>query len=373
MRVLVVTGEASGDAHAAGVAARLVAAGAEVVAVGGPALEAAGARIVHRIESLSVLGFVEVIRRLPHLLGFEREISKGLRNGGFDLFLPVDFPGMNLRLAAAAHRAGVPVLYYVGPQVWAWRAGRLQRMRRIVDHVALVLPFEKPLYDAAGVPATFVGHPLLDDPIPPPAEPDTDVALFPGSRPQEVAQHLPVLLDAAGRVRARHAGLRVRVSRAPTVSADLVQGLLRRHGFDPERELGTEPARQIMARSRMLLVASGTATLEAALAARPFAVIYRTGKVNYAVARRLVRVPHIALANLVAGEGVVREYVQDAVEPEALARETERLLFDAPERERIVGGLRRVRSRLGEPGVAARVFELAMRVATAGTASVVAP
>jgi len=372
MRVLVVTGEASGDAHAAGVAVRLAAAGAEVSAVGGPALAAAGARIVHRIESLSVLGSVEVIRRLPHLLAFEREIATRLRDGGFDLFLPVDFPGMNLRLAAAAHRAGVPVLYYVGPQVWAWRPGRLPRMRGVVDHVALVLPFEKPLYDAAGVPATFVGHPLLDDPIPPPAEPDTDVALFPGSRPQEVLQHLPVLLDAARRARARHPGLRVRVSRAPTVDTELLHGLLRRHGFDPEREVDAGPARQVMARSRMLLVASGTATLEAALAARPFAVLYRTGRVNYALARRLVRVPHIALANLVAGEGVVREYVQDAVEPEALAGEIELLLFDAAERERIVRGLQRVRERLGEPGVAARVSALALGVA-AGALGVPAP
>jgi lipid-A-disaccharide synthase len=182
---------------------------------------------------------------------------------------------------------------------------------------------------------------------------------------QEIAHHLPVLLEAAARLRARMPGLGILVSRAPTVPRPVFEAALRSHGFDPDRDLADPPARAAMRRCRALLVASGTATLEAALAARPFAVLYRTGRVNWEVARRLVRVPSVTLANLVAGERVVREYLQDAAEPAALAGEAERLLLDASERERIGAGLARVRARLGPPGASARVAQLALEIAAA--------
>ncbi|UCE01947.1 MAG: lipid-A-disaccharide synthase [Candidatus Latescibacterota bacterium] len=363
MRVLIVVGEASGDSHAAKVARRLRERGARITAVGGEALRAAGAELVEHIESLSVLGFVEVLRSLPRFVALKRRIDAMLRDGGFDLFLPVDFPGLNLRLAASASRAGVPVLYYIGPQVWAWRAGRLQRMRERVDQVALILPFEKALYDAASVPALFVGHPLLDDPVPPVGERTVDLALFPGSRPQEVVRHLPPLLDAIERVR-RKRPLRAAISVAATAPLDWMRQTLAIRGIDPEEVLHTEPAGALMRSARALLVASGTATLEAALSGSPFAVFYRTGRINYAVARRLVRVPQVALANLVAGEAIVREYIQEQLHPAALEAEIERLLTDEAERARIGRGLERVRARLGTPGASERVAALAFEVAS---------
>ena len=373
MRVLVVAGEASGDVHAAKVARELIERGAEITAVGGRALQAAGATLIADIDTLSVLGFVEVVRRLPRFRALERRIDALLQSGRIDLFLPVDFPGLNLRLARRAHRARVPVLYYVGPQVWAWNARRLSRMRQSIDHVALVLPFEQPLYDAAGVTATFVGHPLLDDPPLADAEPDCDVGFFPGSRPQEVVRHLPVLLDAWAELRKDHPALRVLVSVAPTAPAAWMRTTVSARGLDPEQVLCDAPAREVMRRTRALLVASGTATLEAALAARPFAVLYRLGRVNYALARRLVHVPHIALANLVAGEAVVREYVQDAASSAALAREMERLLFEPEERQRILQGIAKVRGALGAPGAAARVAALAWQTAAARPQEAMAP
>ena len=363
MKVLVSVGEASGDAHAAGVVRHLRSRGAEVVAVGGRELDAAGATLVRSIDDLAVLGFVEVIRRLPRFWGLQRQLDALLRDGSFDLFLPVDFPGFNLRLAARARRHGVPVLYYIGPQVWAWRAGRLGRMRQHVDHVALILPFEKTLYDAAGLPSTFVGHPLLDDPSAPATEAQVDLGLFPGSRRQEVVRHLPLLLQAAQRARERLPGLSLVVSCASTAPARWMQATLRAHGFEPRTELSNAPARQLMRSVRASLVASGTATLEAALAGRPFAVFYRTGRLNYAVARRLVHLPHVSLVNLVAQEEVVREYVQDALDPTALAHEIERLLHDDAEATRIARGLKRVHARLGTPGAAQRVADLAERLA----------
>jgi lipid-A-disaccharide synthase len=362
MRILLVAGEASGDAHAGPVAARLHGAGAEVVAVGGPAVSAAGAEIVCGIDELAVLGFVEVARRLPRFLDLARRLEQRLREKPFDLFLSVDYPGFNLRFAARARRLGVPVLHYIGPQVWAWRAGRLETLRRVATHVALVLPFEKPLYDRAGIAATYVGHPLLDHPSMP-CEPDRDVGIFPGSRPQELSRHLPVLLDAVAELRHRRPTTSLLVSRAPTVDPTRFAATLAAHGFDATADSTDAPARVAMPRCRALLVASGTATLEAALAERPFAVLYRTGRLNWEVARRLVQLPYVALANLVAGEMVVREYLQSRATPGALAAEAERLLDDEPERRRIQGKLRDVRSRLGPPGAAERVARLALDIA----------
>lgn len=368
MRVLLVAGEPSGDAHAGPLVERLRAAGATVVAVGGPAVAAAGAEIVYGIDELAVLGFVEVARRLPRIVGLARQLEARLRREPFDLFIGVDYPGFNLRFEGRVRRLGVPVLHYIGPQVWAWRAGRLRTLHRVATHVALVLPFEKPLYDAAGIPATFVGHPLLDAAQPEARASDVDLGLFPGSRPQEIAHHLPVLVACAARVRARRPDVRLLVSRAPTVPRALFDTTLESWGFEPQQVTSDAPARASMARCRALLVASGTATLEAALAARPFAVLYRTNRVNWEVARRLVHLPHVALANLVAGSGIVREYLQEAATPEALAAEAMRLLDDGDERRRILEGLSTVRDRLGPPGAAERVAALAITIASSGAA-----
>jgi lipid-A-disaccharide synthase len=362
MRILIVTGEASGDAHAAKVVPHLAAAGYRVDAVGGPALLAAGADVIEPLDALSVIGLVEVIARLPRLAALQSRLVAGLRARRWDLVLTVDYPGFNLRLARRAHRYGIPVVHYIGPQVWAWRAHRLALLRRAVAHVALVLPFEKPLYDAAGVPATWVGHPLLDDPEPAAVAVDRDLGLFPGSRAQEIDRHLEVLVAAAAALRRRRRDLRLLVSRAPTVDAARFAPVLRAYGFDPEC-MTCEPARVALRRCRAALVKSGTTTLEAALAERPFAVLYRTSGLTFAVARRLVRVPFASLVNLVAGAAVVREYLQAAATPAALAAEAERLLDDDSERARIAAAGRGVRARLGTPGASARVAALVTRVA----------
>lgn len=362
MRVLLVAGEASGDVHAAKVAAALLRDGAEIRAVGGPALEAAGADLVEHIDALAVLGFVEVVSKLPRILTLQRTLERMLEREPFDLFLGVDSPGFNLRLAGRARRRGIPVLHYIGPQIWAWRAHRLQTLRRVTNHVALVLPFEKPLYDAAGVPATFVGHPLLEDAIEGSEAPDCDLGLLPGSRPQEVSRHLPILLRAAAQVQRQRPQLRIRISCAASLPRGPFETAVRRAGF-PSDIVDTGPARSLLSRSRASLVASGTATLEAALVGNPFAVFYRMHAVNFAVVRRLVHLPYVSLANLVAETEVVREYLQDAADPETLAREALQLLEDDAERERQRSLLRDVRARLGTPGASGRVAALAHQLA----------
>jgi lipid-A-disaccharide synthase len=358
MRVLLVAGEASGDAHAAKVARLLLERGASISAVVGERLRRLPVRPLADVDDLSVVGVSEVLRRLPRILRVRRRLEQEIRSGRYDLLLTVDYPGLNLRLARTAHRHGVPVLHYIGPQVWAWRAHRLRTLRECVDHVALVLPFEEPMYRSAGVRASFVGHPLLEDTYETVA-PEADLALFPGSRRQEIDHHLPTLLQTAAAYRQRHADLELRVSLAAPGMRDEVARRIDAAGFDADSSLVDEPAGQLMCRSRASLVASGTATLEAALAGKPFAVFYRTSALTFAIARRLVKVRHVALANLVAEHPFVREYLQADFRVDTLLEEVERLLLDDAERHRIATACAAVRQRLGEPGASARVARLA--------------
>lgn len=366
-RVMILAGEASGDAHGARVAAEVRRRwpGVEMTGLGGERLEAAGVRLLRRLDELAVMGFAEVAAKLRFFRRLEREVQRLLAGGRFDVVIPVDYPGFNLRVASAAGRLGVPVLYYIGPQVWAWKAGRARRLAEAANRIALVLPFEPPLYERHGGRAVFVGHPLLDDQ----ARGDPDglartlgldarrpvLALFPGSRRQELVRHAGPFVGAAKLLQERVAGLQVVVAKAPSLGDDLY----RRFPF-----ARTEEGASLRALATAGLVKSGTSTLEAALAGMPFAVAYVTHPATFAVARRLVRVPHVALANLVAGRRVVPEFVQRQARPGALAAALAPLLDrKAPERRAMLEGLEAVRAGLGAPGASVRVADLAEEVA----------
>ncbi len=365
-RVMILAGEASGDAHGALVAAELRRRwpGVEMTGLGGERLEAAGVRLLRGLDELAVMGFAEVAAKLVFFRRLEAEIKRRVAGGRFDVVIPIDYPGFNLRIATATARLGVPVLYYIGPQVWAWRAGRARRLARAASRIALVLPFEAPLYQRHGGRAVFVGHPLLDGRLR--ADPNglaralgldrrrPVLALFPGSRPQELARHAQPFADAAMVLRERVRGLQVVVGKA----ASLADKAYRRLPFPR-----TEDGASLRALATAGLVKSGTSTLEAALAAMPFAVAYVAHPATFALARRLVRVPHVALANLVAGGRVVPEFVQGEARPGALASAVEPLLDTAsPERREMLKGLASVRAGLGCPGASARVADLAEEV-----------
>lgn len=361
--VFLSAGEASGDQHGAELAHALRARmpGVRLAGLGGSEMGAAGVELLAGLDRLAVLGFAEVVRHLPDLLALRREVRSFLRREGVDLLIPIDYPGFNLPLAAWAHERRVPVLYYIAPQVWAWHESRARRLARVADEVCVVLPFEEEFLRGHGARARFVGHPLLDRPGGPPdavRERDPDAApllgLFPGSRRQEVSRMLPTFLEAGLRLRKEVPGLRLAVAR----SADLPSSLFAEVG--PARVLDPETVAE---EATAAITKSGTITLQLALADVPMVVGYRVSPLTYSFARRLVRVPHIALVNLVAGREVVPERIQAEMTPESLAAAA-RPLLDAgsAERRQVRTGLAEVRAKLGEPGAADRVAETAARI-----------
>ncbi|HET7458279.1 MAG TPA: lipid-A-disaccharide synthase [Gemmatimonadaceae bacterium] len=366
--VLFVAGEASGDLHAAGVAAELRRTRPDLalVGIGGDAMRREGVELVEHAERLAVMGFVEVLKHVPKHWALLRDLKRRLRSGRVALLVLIDYPGFNMKLAEAASEAGVPVLYYITPQVWAWGADRLAKLARWVTKAAVILPFEEALLRQHGVDATFVGHPLLDRArsLPSRAEARRQVgvegdapvlALFPGSRAQEIHRHLDAFVATARELERRTPGLRVVVSVAPTVK------------LDPARcpyPMVHAASFAVLRAADAALCKSGTTTLEAAVAGCPLAVAYRTNALTYAIARRVVKIPHIGLVNVVAGREVAREFVQDALTPGAVADVLGPLLrHGSPEREASLRGLAEVRAKLGEPGAAARVGAIASALA----------
>ncbi|GJG87540.1 lipid-A-disaccharide synthase [Gemmatimonadetes bacterium T265] len=362
--VLFVAGEASGDVHAAGVAAALGARRPDLrlVGVGGASMQAAGVELLQDVEHMAVMGLVEVVRHVPAHYALLRRLRARLRSGRVRLLVLVDYPGFNLRVAAEARRAGVPVLYFITPQVWAWRKHRLAGMARVITRAAVILPFEEALLRAHGIDATFVGHPMLDRAARLPADataaraelglaPDGPLlALFPGSRAQEIERHLDVFVETARRLERQVAGLQVAISVAPTVQ------------IAPERcpyRLVQGGSLRLLRAATAALCKSGTTTLEAAVAGCPLIVAYRTSRWTYEVARRVVEIPRIGLVNVVAGREVAPEFVQAAAEPGAMAAALRPLLTDTPGRRRMVEALGGVRDALGEAGAAERVAAIA--------------
>lgn len=360
-RILVSAGEPSGDLHGAEVVAALRARwpSATIDGVGGPRMAAAGAGILFPMERLSAMGAVEIIRRVPAHVALYRSLTADFRRRRWDLYLPIDYPGFHLRTARAARAAGMKVLYYIPPQLWAWRPGRARRLAAAVDRLAVVLPFEPAFFAGVGLEATYVGHPLLDRAAAPSREaaraslgvaPDARVlALFPGSREQEVRSHWETFRTVAGHLLASGRCDEVVVAVTPAGSYP-----------DPGRARLVADPRMVLAAADACLAKSGTTTLEAALAGVPMAVAYRMHPVTFAVARRIVTVRWVSLVNLVADREVVPEFLQEAMTVPALVGALGDLLTPGhPAREAQLAALAEVRGRLGSPGASARVADIA--------------
>ncbi len=364
-------GEASGDLHGATLARALasLAPGIRIAGMGGARMAAAGVRLVRRAERVTVVGGTEVFGRLPALWSAFKALRRVVQYRRPGVLVLIDFPEFNLRLARIARRRGVPVVYFIAPQLWAWRPGRVHTMARDVSRVLAIFPFEVGLYQEAGVPVEFVGHPVLD--VLPElsrdaaraelaAEGETLVGLLPGSRDAEVRRHLPVLLEVSRRITARRPRARFAIPVASTIAVSDVRAAAEASSLRVTVLPGE--AYRVMAAADLVLVASGTATLETACYGTPMVVLYRLSAVSHAIARRLVRgVTHISLPNIVAGREIVREFIQDDATPEALTGAAMELLGDDVARAAQRAALAEVRVRLGETGAALRAARAVLR------------
>ena len=378
-RVLIVTGEASGDLHGANLirAARDVDPGLSFFGIGGRRMRAEGCEIIFPAEDLAVMGLVEVVGRLPTIrraFGLLKAILQGPQRP--DLVILIDYPGFNLRFARDVKRAKIPVLYYIGPKVWAWKRGRVKTIAARVDKLALIFPFEPPLYQGLGLDVEYVGNPLLDEFRRDQARPEflsghgldpglSVVGLFPGSRASELRYMFETLLQSARLLCERGVACQFLMPVAPGVDRDHLAGRIAAAGLFVTLVEGN--IYDVAAACDAILCVSGTVTLQAALAGTPLAILYKGAPLTYEIGRRLIRIDHFGLPNIVAGREVAREFLQDAASPEALAAEIERLLQDEPYRQAALAGLAAVRERLGAPGCSRRVAEIAVAIANRKT------
>jgi lipid-A-disaccharide synthase len=391
-KILIVAGEASGDHHAA----RLVAAlkeqepRAEFFGIGGEEMSAQGVRILCPASELAVMGLSEVIGRLGVVLRALREVGRALKNERPALAILVDFPDFNFWVARLAKFYRVPVMYYISPQVWAWRTYRVRTIARLVDRLAVIFPFEADFYRERGVPVTYVGHPLMEtlpswqdrgvlvsrwglDPA------RLTVALLPGSRASEIERHLPVMLQAAAMLRQAIPQVQFLLPLASTAPAALVENMVEDWGGNlgegpaevgagfkpgPTTTLKIIPGQSYAALSaaHLAVVASGTATVEAALAGAPTVIVYRVSPLTFKVGRLLVRVPHVGMANLLAEERLFPELLQDDFTAVRLAQEMLSLMRDRQRLAAIGRGLLRVVTRLQGPGASARAAQVALEL-----------
>ena len=368
-RVMIVVGEASGDLHGAHLVKALYRRDPtlEIFGVAGDGLKREGIKVIFDVDRLTGMGFVELAGNLKTIWQAYRLLRKALREERPNLLILVDFPEFNLRLARLAKKSGIPVLYYISPQVWAWRKRRTQKIARWVDRMAVVFPFEVPLYQNEGVAVSFVGHPLLD--LAHSSEPRErtltqygldpsrqTIAILPGSRSREVAYHLPPMLEAADRLE-RQLEAQFILVRATTVERGILDGILEKAAVKvPIAEGNTY---NVLHACDLVWAASGTATLETALMLRPMVIVYRLSWLTYALARLLVRVSHIGMVNIIAGESVVPELIQSDVTADKIVAESRAILQDPELRKRIVSKLSQVREKLGSPGASERVAEIA--------------
>lgn len=368
--IVMIAGEASGDVHGAHVigALRRLDPDITVSGAGGEAMRSAGAALVLHIKALSVMGVSAVLMKAPQVLKSLFRLKRYLAQTRPDLVILIDFPDFNLHLAGYAKKLGLKVLYYVSPTVWAWRSGRIKKIKKRVDHMAVILPFEKHIYDKHRIPATYVGHPLLDNASLQPARPKSprlpdhcNIALLPGSREDEVERLLPDMMKAARLLQRRRNNLSFIVSCAPSIDIRRLQAITRAGEVENLR-IVNEPVGALFEKCHLAVVASGTASLEAAIHGIPTVIIYQVSGFNYWLAKKLVDVPHIGLANLIAQQRIFPELVQAEATPDRIAATVYELLDNPSRYEKMLNGIRRVQDLMGSSGASDQVAAIACRL-----------
>jgi lipid-A-disaccharide synthase len=372
-RLFIVAGEASGDAHAA----RLITAVKEmlpdlhVAGLGGEKMRLAGCELHADLASTAVMGFVRVVTNLRLFRNLLNESIERLRSWRPNAVVLVDYPGFNLRLAAAAKELGIPVVYYISPQVWAWRPRRIKRIAELVDKMIVILPFEEELYKRVNVDVTYVGHPLLDsiaaleqrddfiDTLNL-ANPARVIGLLPGSRKQEIVKIFPALLKTAKILKEEMPDVRFLIPCSSRDTMEIIKGIIGTEELPVDLFIGK--IHEVARACRCCIVASGTATLEVACFLTPLIVVYKTGFIAWYLGRRFLQVENISLVNILAGKEIVPEMLQSKMRPELLAKEVLDLCRDGEKRETIIEELKNVRARLGTPGASSRAAKVVFDV-----------
>lgn len=372
-KILISAGEASGDVHAAAVtkALKKIDPSCEVFGMGGDCLREAGGEVLFDIKEHGVMGFIEVVKKLPALFKLRSDFGRVMDERRPDCLVTVDYPGFNMKLAKLAKDKGIPVVSYIPPSAWAWNKGRASKVAKLVTKIASIFPFEYDVYKEAGADVEFVGHPLIDI-----VKPELDrkqaldfagkqsgrrlILLLPGSRLMEIQKMLPTLLDAAKLISAQEPDIDFAMPRASTIPKEMLEGMIEKSGLKVKIVEGH--IYDVMSVADLALATSGTVTLEAALCGLGCVIVYKTSPISAFIARRVINIPDIGLPNIVAGRHILPELLQEDFTPEKTAQEALHLL--EPERNaQMKQDLECVRERLGAPGAVNRVAELVLRVA----------
>ncbi|MBW2568694.1 MAG: lipid-A-disaccharide synthase [Deltaproteobacteria bacterium] len=366
--VMIIAGEASGDIHGSNLVRAMHEKNKALFfcGIGGQALKHAGVRVLVDAEELAVVGVSEVFLKLPAIfkgLATAKQILKGLRP---DLLILIDYPDFNLRIAATAKKLGIPVLYYISPQVWAWRSGRVNKIEKLINRMAVILPFEEEFYRKHNVPVTFVGHPLLDHNSAAHiiANRKNDgahvVGLLPGSRDGEVSRHLPVMLDAASIITKQIKKIKFIISVAPSVKRKQIEDVIKKYNGTVDFEFVTKSVAEVCSQCSLVIAASGTVTLEVAITGTPMIIIYKMSSLSYRLGKIMISVKNIGLVNLIAGREIVPELLQSKASPENIADTAVAMLNDPSGLERMSNELHGIRDLLGGPGASKRVADIAL-------------
>ncbi len=370
---MISAGEASGDMHAANALQQLRSLSPvpiEAFGMGGKRLEASGMELVVDSDNHSVMGLIEVLHKYPALRASLARLRRCLSNRKPDILLLVDYPHFNMKLAATAKSLGIPVLYYIAPKVWASRPGRISELKKLVDHMAVILPFEAPLFNTAGIATTYVGNPLLDNTAlmtARSAKQDNSVAkriaLLPGSRKNEINNLLPAILLAARQLKEKYQNPEFIVPVAETIDRKYIEEITADHALNITLVAATDY--QILAQCDVALVASGTATLELAILGIPMVVVYRINPLSYAIVKRWLTIENVSLVNIIAGKKAVPELLQDNATAAKMFAELDNLLEDSSEHMAQKRELKSIRNKLGGSGAAQQLSELVISLATA--------
>ena len=372
-RILISAGEASGDIHAAAVTAAIkkIDSSAEVFGMGGDALRNAGGEVLFDIKDHGVMGFVEVLKKLPDLFKLRDDFERVMDERKPDCLITVDYPGFNMKLAKLAHEKGIPVVSYIAPSAWAWHKSRAKKVAKIVDKVACIFPFEYDVYKEAGAPVEFVGHPLVDIVKPRMTKEEAMafagkeegkklILLMPGSRLMEIEKMLPTLLEAAKLIKKQLPEVSFVMPRAGTIPVSLLKEKIQASALEVKITEGNNY--DLFSVADLALATSGTVTLEAALCGLGSVIVYKTNPVTYFIAKLVVNIPHIGLPNIVAAKSVLPELIQNDFTPAKVAQEALALL-ESERNAKMKEELAYVKERLGKPGAVGRVAELVLKIA----------